>query len=320
MLQKMMPVILFGSIHLLFLFGVIFHVSYIFFGLGFIPLLAYFFFNYVPVKFTLKKYLLTLLSFGFGYILTSEIVDFFSVTPVYASALVGMVFSFFRFKSFPLFSAVVYSGSFAGMVADFHVEELYVAFLVNIIGGSLFYFLKDNFHGIGGKLGSIGFGAMLLPIILDREESLLNKTFDKYLSFNPLGDLSSNKMLLFTLIVSLFGAVITYWLNNKKGFGPVKSSAISSFIIAVPFQILPISGFTALIPLAFFGASFIGMTNQKTLGWFSIISASILYGLAFHFIHPYFNGYGGALGTTACLSCLLVMLFQKTFNRQPIRV
>ena len=320
MFQKIIPIILFGGIHLMFLFGVVFHAYSMFFGFGFLPLLAYLLFKYTPVKFTLKEYLATLLSFGVGYVLTTQAVDVFLVTPVYASALVGMVFSFFRIKCFPLFSAVVYSGSFAGMVADFHIEELYVEGLIIILGGNLFYFLKDNFNGLGGKLGSIGFGAMLLPIILGREKSFFAELYDNTLSIDPVGELSSNKVLLFILITSLFGTILTYWLNNKKGCGPIKASAIPTFIIAIPLQLIPVSGFIALVPIVFFGATFVGMSNDKTIGWMAVIISSVLYAIIFHFIHPYFNGYGGALGATACLSCLMGVLLQKAFNSQTVRV
>lgn len=290
------------------------------YGLGFVPLFAYIFFKYAPIRFNLKEYLFTVMSFGVGYVLTTQAVDVFSVTPVYASALVGAVFSFFRFKGFPLFSAVAYSGSFAGMVADFHIEEIYIECLIIILGGNLFYFLKDNFNGLGGKLGSIGFGAMLLPVIIGREKSFLNEVFDECFSINPIGELSSNKVLLITVITSLVGTILTYWLNNKKGYGPIKASAIPAFIVAVPLQIVPVSGFIALIPIVFFGASFVGMSNDKTLGWLSVVASSVLFAIIFHFAHPYFNGYGGALGATACLSCLIGILLQKALYCQTVGV
>ena len=63
-----------------------------------------------------------------------------------------------------------------------------------------------------------------------------------------------------------------------------------------------------------------GMSNDKTIGWMAVITSSVVYAMIFHFIHPYFNGYGGALGATACLSCLMGVLLQKAFNRQTVRV
>ncbi len=320
MFLKTIPIILFGGIHLMFLLVIVSNAFGFLYGLGFVPLFAYIFFKYAPIRFNLKEYLFTVMSFGVGYVLTTQAVDVFSVTPVYASALVGAVFSFFRFKGFPLFSAVAYSGSFAGMVADFHIEEIYIECLIIILGGNLFYFLKDNFNGLGGKLGSIGFGAMLLPVIIGREKSFLNEVFDECFSINPIGELSSNKVLLITVITSLVGTILTYWLNNKKGYGPIKASAIPAFIVAVPLQIVPVSGFIALIPIVFFGASFVGMSNDKTLGWLSVVASSVLFAIIFHFAHPYFNGYGGALGATACLSCLIGILLQKALYCQTVGV
>ena len=320
MFGKTIPIVLFGGIHLMFLFVIVFHTFGLFYGLIFVPFLAYIFFKVTPVEFNLNQFLLTLISFGVGYVSTVQAVEVFSVTSVYASALVGAIFSFFRLKYFPLFSAAVYSGSFAGMVADFHIEETYVECVIIILGGSLFYFLKDNFNGIGGKLGSIGFGAMLFPILLGREKSFFNQVFDEYLSINPTGELSSGKALLFALIISLFGAILTYWLNNKKGYGPIKASAIPTFFVAIPLQLVPVSGFLALVPVIFFGASFVGMSNDKNLGWLGVVASSVLYAIIFNFIHPYFNGYGGTLGATACLSSLMGVLLQKAFNSQTVRV
>lgn len=319
MIQKLIPIILFLSIHLMFFLNIFSPPHVMGYGIGLIPLLGYLFFKYRSVKFTLKEYFFVLLSFGIGFVLTFEAIRFFSVTPVYASALVGMVFSFFSFERYPLFPAIVYSGTFAGMVADYHVESFFVACSIILLGGSLFYFLKENFVGLGGKLGSIGFGAMLLPVIFKNEKSLLYEIYDGVVSIK-IWELSTDKTLFFTIIISLLGTILTYWLNNKKGYGPIKASAIPSFLVAIPLQILPISGFLASIPIIYFGASFVGMTNEKTLGWIPIIVASILYALTFHFIHPYFNGYGGTLGTAACLSCLMGVLLQKTFNRQAVRI
>lgn len=320
MFRKVFPILLLGGVHLMFLSYVVIKADQILLAVSFISLIGYFFFKYTPVEFEWKEYLTTILLFGVGFFFTSETIDLFSVTPVYASALVGIVFSFFLTKRFPVFPAIVYSGSFAGMVTDFHSEELYVIFSIILIGGNLFYFLKDNFNGLGGKLGSIGFGSMLFPILIGSDKSLFDKVYEKVLTIDPIGDLSSSKMLFFTVIVALVGTVVTYWLNNKRGLGPIKSSAISSFIIAIPLQIVPFSGFLALIPIVFFGASFVGMTNEKTLGWFPIIIVGVFYGVIFHFTHPFFNGYGGTLGTTACLCCLLGVLIQKTFNSQTVRV
>jgi hypothetical protein len=168
-------------------------------------------------------------------------------------------------------------------------------------------------------LGTIGFGAMLVPLLLKNKKSFFDEMYSEVVSIN-VWELSADKTLFFTVIIALLGTVLTYWLNNKKGYGPIKASAIPSFIVAIPLQIIPISGFMALIPIVFFGASFVGMSNEKSLGWAAIIFSSIFYALMFHFIHPYFNGYGGSLGAAACLSCLMGVLLQKTFNRQAVRI
>ena len=144
--------------------------------------------------------------------------------------------------------------------------------------------------------------------------------FDECFSVNPTGELSSNKVWLITVITSLVRTILTYWLNNKKGYGPIKASAISAFIVAIPLPIVPVSGFIALFPIVFYGASFVGMSNDKILGWLSVVASSVLFAIIFHFAHPYFNGYGVALGVKACLSCLIGILLQKAFYCQTVGV
>lgn len=288
---------------------------------GLVPGLGYFFLKKELFKLKIKDYGFSVVSFTIGFVLTYLAIKKVEVTPVYGAAIVGMFASFIPERKFFLgFSAAVYSGAFAGMIADYHVEEVSTITSIVLIGGSLFYLIKDSFVGLGGKLGSIAFGAMILPLLAGEEVSVFEEIYDDVLSLDPVGELKFKNQFVSTLVVSLFGAVIPYWLVNKYNVSPVRASAIPSFIVAIPLQILPISGFIALVPVIFFGASFVGMSNKKVLGLGALFITSLLFGGVIHFILPLFNGYGGTLGTTACLCCLVGVLFQKAFQGKAVRV
>ena len=124
---------------------------------------------------------------------------------------------------------------------------------------------------------------------------------------------------LILLLASVLGAVSTYVFNVQFKQGPVKASALLSLIVALVFHFLPPilpSILMTKIPLIFFGASFIGMSSPKILGR---ASWSVLAGLFFGFIFlntsKFFTGFGGGLGTTACLSVAMTVGVKRKLLR-----
>lgn len=119
--------------------------------------------------------------------------------------------------------------------------------------------------------------------------------------------------------VGFVAALVAFILNNNFKMGIVIGSALPSLVFALvvlflePF--LPMA-FTTEAPVIFYGAAFIGMASNKILASYLLIGVS---GLMFTFIYlytaPYFDGFGGALGTTAALCFLpifgLKLLFQS---------
>ncbi|OJU79029.1 MAG: hypothetical protein BGO09_10490 [Bacteroidetes bacterium 47-18] len=113
------------------------------------------------------------------------------------------------------------------------------------------------------------------------------------------------------IATSIAGALITFLFNTRLGLGPVKSSAWLTLLIAAYFHYCPdvLSPYlTRHIPVAYIGGSFIGMVSAQQLSTYTGIA---LAGLIFSFIYlntsKLFTGYGGALGTSACISLLVVL-------------
>lgn len=113
------------------------------------------------------------------------------------------------------------------------------------------------------------------------------------------------------IIVSFISAVVTFYVNEELKQGPVRSSALLSLIVAVYFHYFAGSMDPYLvknIPLVFIGASFIGMVSVRLIANYLLIGvAGIIFCLIFLHTSIFFNGYGGALGTSACISLLAVL-------------
>lgn len=117
-----------------------------------------------------------------------------------------------------------------------------------------------------------------------------------------------NEMILF--IVGGIGALLTYVVAHDLKQGAVRASAGLSLIVGLFFYGFPdlaSSELTIEIPLVFFGASFVGMTGSHLVKNRLLI---LLGGLIFSGIYlaasEVFVGYGGKLGTAACISSLVV--------------
>ncbi|ARS37438.1 hypothetical protein [Pontibacter actiniarum] len=108
-----------------------------------------------------------------------------------------------------------------------------------------------------------------------------------------------------------FAAVCTYFLNTSLRQGPVRSSAALSLLVGLLFHFFPhlLSPYlTANIPVVFIGASFIGMVSSGVVSRYYMIGTSgVLFSLIYMNTSSFFTGYGGGLGTAACISLLVTI-------------
>ncbi|MDB2356106.1 hypothetical protein C7Y70_02055 [Pseudoalteromonas sp. KS88] len=116
-------------------------------------------------------------------------------------------------------------------------------------------------------------------------------------------------MSLLSILVSLLGAFLTFFLAKYERIGAIRASATLSIIAYTLFLFLGLNA--ELYSMLFFGGTFIGMSAPKRFGFYTLCSASILFSILFHYLVPLLYSYGGALGLSAFLSvcvCHLAIL------------
>ena len=331
MLNKALPILTLGFIHVLFLSVIVMPHFDWWTLLGVIPFFAYSKFEFTKVDWNRGLLFRTIVAFTLGIYITIFIRSTLDVSSVFASALLGTVVALIPEKESRIAQLIkdekltLYAGSFAGMASLNKFSFPNDIWLCGIIGGLAFYVLKNNFKGLGGKLGSVGFGSLavfsLAFLFLNELPALGVMRFTNCFALNPLPELSFVSELMIVTLTAIIATVLVYWLNNYKNWGALKASAITSLIFAIPFEIINFVGLLELLPAVFFGASFVGMASFKTLNWTTLIASGLLFGVIYFLLNDVLDAFGGALGTIACFSCLtgmvLVGMFDK-FKRKTI--
>jgi len=103
---------------------------------------------------------------------------------------------------------------------------------------------------------------------------------------------------------SLLGAHSTFLLAQRTRLGAIRSSTLASLVfiaLTAPFGWLVAPKLQA----AFFGASFVGMSDAKRLSEKSILLAALIFSALFFGVSCLPISLGGSLGTSAFLACLL---------------
>jgi len=116
-----------------------------------------------------------------------------------------------------------------------------------------------------------------------------------------------NEIIIGACIV---GAVVTQYVSVNLKQGPVKGSALVSLLFALPFYFFPglFGAVGAKLPVAVIGTSFVAMSSTKVIpDWKWMSLAGLFFGLIFLNSSKFFAGFGGGLGTTACLAVTITM-------------
>jgi hypothetical protein len=130
--------------------------------------------------------------------------------------------------------------------------------------------------------------------------------------------------MLILIFVGIAGSLLSYYTNVGLRQGPIRASAMLTMIVAGFLYLFPdlLSHYlTKNIPYVFIGASFIGMVSSHQLSsHLGIGLAGLIFTFIFLHTSRFFDGFGGALGTSACVSILAVMSipFLKTNRKVTI--
>lgn len=133
---------------------------------------------------------------------------------------------------------------------------------------------------------------------------------------------------LFTalLITSILAAIATYYVSIKLELGPVIGSALISFIASVPLYLFPeslefiVPGLTPMVPLVVIGSSFTAMSSAQILSdYHKVATAGAFFAFIWWYSSAFFTGFGGGLGTTACISVVMTLGLVRILKTLPPR-
>lgn len=121
-------------------------------------------------------------------------------------------------------------------------------------------------------------------------------------------------MLLSVLVVAALGAEITFFLIHKKHVSTVRASSAATLVFALSALALQFP-YGNVLPAAFFGATFVGMTDKSRLGAKRVFVASMIFGLIYTFLIPLAQGFGGGLGAAAFVSISVVYAASRMMTK-----
>ena len=124
------------------------------------------------------------------------------------------------------------------------------------------------------------------------------------------------------LIVGGLSSIITFLLQIKYKQGPVRSSALVGVLVGVFVLVFPnlLSTYlTENLPLVCFGASFIGMVSSKIMSDYLLIGLSgVVFTLIYFNTSNYFSGFGGGLGSAACIALLVTLSIPVLMKKRKL--
>lgn len=118
-------------------------------------------------------------------------------------------------------------------------------------------------------------------------------------------------MIYFLSFLSSFS---TFILRRKFKVDAIYASIFISligFFLCRTLFFLEVELYSSIV----FGASFVGMTKLNNFSYFSLFLATMLYSSMFTVYMSWFSGLGGALGFSAFLSVLIIVIFVKLKER-----
>ena len=114
--------------------------------------------------------------------------------------------------------------------------------------------------------------------------------------------------IIFIIVISIIAALATQHLSIKNKWGSVRASAFISLIGGIIYYFLSNTGIPEATPVVIMGASFAAMSSEKIIPnkkWMFI--SGIIFSFIFLSTSSLFQGIGGGLGTTACVTVFITL-------------
>lgn len=114
-------------------------------------------------------------------------------------------------------------------------------------------------------------------------------------------------------------AIVTYLLQFKYKQSAVRASAlvgVFSGLFVLVFPNVLSSYLSQNLPLVCFGASFIGMVSSNLVKSYWVIGVSgTIFTILFLNTSKFFTGFGGGLGSAACIALLVTLAIPIVVNK-----
>jgi len=226
---------------------------------------------------------------------------------VLAASLIGSLGGWLELRlshhHFQGMAPACYCGAFVGMTSESVLIDPVLIVLAGGLAGGFWSLLRQSWIGIGGKMGTMAFLAVVLTIGLSIAAGHVGPGVK--LASLPI------EAVLSILVASVLSPLITQWLSFRCQFGVVLGSALPSALVALilllfSHSFVPYSGRLAA---AWMGASFVGMTNLsiRELPVWTLVLMGLGFGILTLSFEPSLLGIGGDLGATAAISVLSIL-------------
>ncbi|WP_462159556.1 hypothetical protein [Pseudoalteromonas sp. GB56] len=120
--------------------------------------------------------------------------------------------------------------------------------------------------------------------------------------------------------LAITGALSTFFLAKLREFDAIRASSLLAIIAYVGLYFCTEE--PNLYAAVFFGGTFVGMSAPHRFGWYTQVSAAVMFALLFQYLVPRLQGYGGAIGVSAFLSvcvCHLAILLGAPRSKNSAR-
>jgi hypothetical protein len=195
----------------------------------------------------------------------------------------------------------IYVGAFVGGTAAAVLPSFAWVLFAGLLAGAFWSVSREAWVGIGGKMGTLALGGVLISYGV---AATLGS------GGSPGVPLDAGGVAGAVLVIAALAAPATGALAFSAGWGPVLGSAVPTALFALLLLLAPglAGGHAGALTVAWFGASFVGMTAPARLPGYVVLLpvGGLLYGALLLEFGTTLSGMGGTAGATALIAVFAV--------------